>query len=365
MKIALIARPHSFHGGVEQATAGLLHGLVARGDEVELLTPGDPPPVPGLTVRRLRLPALPPAARALALAVVARRAVRGGRWDVVQSHERTLAQDVYRAGEGCHAAYLAAVPRPPGRRVYHAVILALERRLFARTAHIVAIARRGRDEIQRCYAVPESRLSVIYNGVDLGRFDPAHRARYREAARGEAGLPAAAFAVLFMGSGFERKGLASAIEGLAAMGDGAAHLLVIGKGRQAAFAALAARCEVEGRVRWLGPRPDAERWYAAADAVVLPTRYEPFGNVHLESLASGVPMVASARAGGAELIQDGVNGYVIDPLDPVAVGQALHRIRTGPRSAMAEAARRSAEPFTHAVQADRFAQLYRSVVPGG
>ena len=72
-------------------------------------------------------------------------------------------------------------------------------------------------------------------------------------------------------------------------------------------------------------------------------------------------MVASNRAGGAELIRDGVNGYVVDPLDPAAVGQALDRIRTGPREAMAEAARRSAEPFTHGAQADRFAEIYRSV----
>ena len=117
MRIAIIARPHTFHGGVEQATVGLLRGLVARGEEVELLTPGDPPPVPGVTVRRLLLPPLPAAARVLALAVVARRAVQGGRWDVVQSHERTLAQDVYRAGEGCHCGYLAAMGRPAKRRV--------------------------------------------------------------------------------------------------------------------------------------------------------------------------------------------------------------------------------------------------------
>ena len=141
-----------------------------------------------MTVRRLRLPALPAAARVLALAAAARWAVRRGRWDIVQSHERTLAQDVYRAGEGCHCAYLAALGRPRGRRIYHAVTLALERRLFARTPRIVAIAARGRDEIRRCYAVSEPRLAVVYNGVDLERFHPEHRRRYREpdARRGRA-----------------------------------------------------------------------------------------------------------------------------------------------------------------------------------
>jgi UDP-glucose:(heptosyl)LPS alpha-1,3-glucosyltransferase len=139
-----------------------------------------------------------------------------------------------------------------------------------------------------------------------------------------------------------------------------AHLVVIGKGTRAPYEARAARRGIADRVRWLGPRPDSERWYGVADAVVLPTRYEPFGNVHLEALASGVPVVASDRAGGAELIQDGMNGYVVDPLDPAAVARALDQIRSRAPGAMAAASRRVAEPFTRVVQAERFAQIYRS-----
>src|SRR5262245_10426564 len=261
MRIAIIARPHSPHGGVEQATAGLLRGLVARGEEIDLLTPGAPAPVPGVRVRHLRLPPLPAAARMLALAAAAHRAVRDGRWDVVQSHERTLGQDIYRAGEGCHCAYLAALGRPGSRRIYHALTLALERRVFARTPHIVAIAARGRHEIQHWYRVPDGRLSVIYNGVDLERFHPAHRARYREPARREVGLDTRTFAILFVGSGFMRKGLATAIEGLRLVGDASVHLLVIGKGARAPYEPLASRQGIGERIRWLGARADTERWY--------------------------------------------------------------------------------------------------------
>ena len=361
MRIAIIARPYSFHGGVERATAGLLAGLVARGEDLTLVTPGRPAPVEGVTVRRLLLPPLPAGARLLAMAVAVRWAVRRGRWDVVQSHERTLGQDVYRAGEGCHRAYLAGMAPPRRRRVYHAIALGLERQLFARTPRIVAIAARGRQEIERCYAVPGPRLSVIYNGVDLDRFHPDNRTRHFASARREAGLSAEGFAILFVGSGFERKGLASAIEALAALPDSTAHLLVVGKGSRAPFERLAAERGVSARITWLGARPDTERWYAAADAVVLPARYEPFGNVYLEALASGVPVIASSRAGGAELIEDGVNGYVVDPFDAAATARGLEQIRAGDAAAMVAAARRSAEPFTHAAQAERFARVYREL----
>ena len=113
------------------------------------------------------------------------------------------------------------------------------------------------------------------------------------------------------------------IEALATLDDAAARLLVVGKGETGPYRALAGRLGVGGRVVWLGPRPEPERWYAAADAVVLPSRYEPFGNVHLEALASGVPVVASRAAGGAEVIEEGKNGAVADPRDARAVARAL------------------------------------------
>jgi UDP-glucose:(heptosyl)LPS alpha-1,3-glucosyltransferase len=143
VKIALIARPFVFHGGVERATAGLVEALVARGHDVHLLSPGAGEAMPGVTLHRLRLPRLPATARMLAFAVLARRAVSAGRWDVVQSHERTLGQHVYRAGEGCHRGYLASGATTRRRGLYHLLVQAVEARVFARTPRIVAIARRG------------------------------------------------------------------------------------------------------------------------------------------------------------------------------------------------------------------------------
>ena len=363
MKLLIITRPFVFHGGVERATAGLVGALVEHGHDVHLLSPRGQQAMPGVTQHRLRLPPLPAAARAWALAAGARLVVARGVWDVVQSHERTLRQDVYRAGEGCHRAYLASVEdQPRARSVYHRVVLALERRVFTTTPAIVAIARRGAAEIVELYGVAPARLSVVYNGVDLARFHPRNRARYRAAARAEAGIPADAFTLLFIGNGFERKGLATLIDALGALGEPNRRLLVIGKGDRRPFDARAARRGVADRIVWLGLRADAERWYAAADVVALPSRYEPFGNVHLEALASGVPVVASAVAGGAEVVEEGKNGAVVDPRDPGAIATALERLRGQRQRELSEAARRSAEPFTFAAQAAGFVRIYRRFV---
>jgi UDP-glucose:(heptosyl)LPS alpha-1,3-glucosyltransferase len=346
-----------FHGGVERATAGLVSTLVARGHELHLASPGAQAPVAGVTLHRLRVPRWPSSARALVLPVLARRAVAAGRWDVVQSHERTLSQHVYRAGEGCHRGYLASGAARRPRGLHHRIVLALEARVFARTPRIVAIARLGKREIEQLYGVSPERVRVIYNGVDLDRFHPHHAAVHRAAARAEAGLRPDEHGLLFAGSGFERKGLATAIEALPRLG--AARLLVIGRGDDARYRALAARLGVGDRVCWLGLRADLERWYAAADVLVLPTRYEPFGNVHLEAMASGLPVVTTTAAGGSELVEEGRNGAVVEPGDASALADAVGGVLGGNRTLLAEAARRSAEPYTYSRQAEAFERLYR------
>ena len=360
MKILIIARPFSVHGGVETATSGLIGALVAHGHEVHRAGPGRQPAHAGVTDHRLPLPPLPAPLRALALAAAAARVAGARGWDVVQSHERTLRQDIYRAGEGSHRAYLEAVAPATSRRLRHRVMLALERRVFARTPEIVAISRAGRDEIARLHGVPEERLSVVYNGVDLERFHPRLRDAHRAGARAEARVPPDAWMLLFAGSGFPRKGLDVALGALRALADNTARLVVIGRGDVGPYRARARELGVEGRVVWLGVRPDIERWYAAADVLVLPTRYEPFGNVHLEALATGLPVVTSRVAGGAEVV-DPRCGAAVDARSPDEFAGAVARLRARPAAEVRAAARAAAEPFTFARQVSELERLYKRV----
>jgi UDP-glucose:(heptosyl)LPS alpha-1,3-glucosyltransferase len=358
MKILVIARPFAVYGGVETATRGLMGALVAHGHEVHRTGPGRQPPHAGVTDHPLRVPPLPSPLRALALAALAARIARAHDWDVVQSHERTLTQDIYRAGEGCHRGYLEALGAGGSRPAHHRLTLALERRVFARTPEVVAISRAGADEIARLYGVPAVRLSVVYNGVDLERFRPALREVHRATARAEAGVPPEAWTLLFAGSGFERKGLDVAIRALAALDDRAARLVVVGRGDVARYREVAREAGVADRIVWLGVRPDIERWYGAADVLVLPTRYEPFGNVHLEALAAGLPVVTSRVAGGAEVVRPGC-GTAVDPYAPEEFAAAVARLRERPASEVRAAARAAAEPFTFARQVGELERLYK------
>jgi UDP-glucose:(heptosyl)LPS alpha-1,3-glucosyltransferase len=363
VKLAIICRPFSFHGGVETSTAGLVAALLGRGGyDVELITTTGQFPVPGATIRRLTVPGQPSALRQLCFALAARRLVRRGSYDLVQSHERCLAQDIYRAGEGCHQAYLETMGRG-GLQVnpQHRLLLWLERRIFTLRAarHIVAISARGKGEIERLYGTPPEKVTVVYNGVDLARFHPDNRMRWRDSAREALGIPRDAWLIAFVGSGFERKGLGPLMEAVATLRSPGVRLLVAGKGQQEPYRRLQTRLGLDGSVTWIPPRPDVERIYAAADTVALPARYEPFGNVHLEALASGIPVLTSSVTGGAEVVRDGVNGAVCASPDPSEIAQGLRAIRDGDARRQGLAARASAEPFTHAAQVERLEQVYR------
>jgi UDP-glucose:(heptosyl)LPS alpha-1,3-glucosyltransferase len=247
-----------------------------------------------------------------------------------------------------------------GLNPYHRLILALERRIFQlRSArHVVAISRRGKEEIERRYRTDPARVTLIYNGVDLERFHPDNRGRHRGPTRQALRIPEGAWTVLFVGSGFERKGLGPLLEAFARGTDAGSRLVVTGKGDVARYQNLAARLGIAERTIWTGPKEEVERLYAAADVVALPARYEPFGNVHLEALASGVPVLSSAQAGGSEIVRNGDNGWVaVEPtVGPIAEGLAA--LRDVPPGGWAGPARASVERFTYAAQAQAFTTLY-------
>jgi len=364
MKLGLICRPFSFHGGVETATAGLLGELIRSGHSVELISTRRQPDVPGAVVHRVPVLRNPSSLRLLWFALAAGRTAARRGYHVLQSHERVLRQDVYRAGEGSHRGYLRAMGRGAARfDPYHRLVLALERRIFELRAarHVVAIASRGKSEIEGLYGTDPQRVSVVYNGVDLTRFHPDNRARHRARLREELGIAADAWLVLFVGSGFERKGLGPLLEGFERAGNPTSRLVVAGKGDVPRYRRLAARLGIDEQVIWTGPMREVERLYAAADVVALPALYEPFGNVHLEALASGVPVLTSAQAGGAEVVRSGENGWVVTEPDAVLIAEGLAALRDPPSSGWAEATRASVEGFTYHAQAQAFEDVYRSL----
>ena len=177
-------------------------------------------------------------------------------------------------------------------------------------ASIVAISQSVKQDIALFEGANPAAISVVPNGVDVERFSPANRERYRVATRESLGLAETDVAVLFVGNSWGRKGLSTAIEAIDGPDQSDVRLIVVGDGDPSSFV-QSLPAELAERIIFVGPKStDVERYYAASDIFMLPTLYEPFGLVILEALASGLPSIFSACAGASEWLEDGVDAVV-------------------------------------------------------
>lgn len=349
-------------GGVEGAAWQLAHGLAAAGDRVQVVA-RSAAAAPAVSLAPVRVPRTWQPARVLAFSRAAARAAPRGGFDVVHSFSRTRHQDVYSADGGSHAEYMAH--QYPGwrrglRRLSprHAVLLGIERRIFADPSQtILCPSRFVAEGIARRHGVARERLVVIPYGVDLERFHPGEPGA-AAALRAELGAGAGPVWLL-VGSGWRRKGLDVALAALARARRREASLWVAGADAVAPWQALATSYGVGGRVRFLGRRGDVERLYAAADALLLPTRYDAFGAVCLEAAASGIPVVTSAAAGAAEALGEG--GLVVpDAEDAAGFAAALDALGDpAVRRARGAAARQAARAHSIPVRVAAVRALYQ------
>jgi UDP-glucose:(heptosyl)LPS alpha-1,3-glucosyltransferase len=182
--------------------------------------------------------------------------------------------------------------------LYHWSLLALEKRQFQARHYkrVLAVSKEVKRELLATYAIPEQKIAVIYNGVDSKRFHPALRQLVRERTRKQSGIPANAPTVLFVGNGFRRKGLDRLLKAwtLPQMKD--TYLLVVGDDAQRSRYRVLAERQAKGKIVFVDRRDNVESYYAAADVVALPAVQEAFGNVVLEALASGLPVVSVPRS---------------------------------------------------------------------
>jgi UDP-glucose:(heptosyl)LPS alpha-1,3-glucosyltransferase len=374
-RIALVRGSWNAAGGAERFVQRIATGLAARGVELTLIarhwpTTGEaaglPPGVRCIEVDRFHV-GRRWRDRAFARAVL--DTVARERFDLVQSHERIPGLAVYRAGDGVHRQWLALRSRLHGfwRRLgdqispQHRAILRAEREMFAHPALqcVVCNSEMVREEIVHCYNVARDKLVVIRNGIDLQRFRPATQEE-RSVARARLQWPEGRTVFLFVGSGFERKGVAAALQAFARAGvRERALLVVVGHDKHLArYEQLARQLGIAEAVRFAGPQAEVLPYYQGADAFVLPTLYDPQSNAVLEAMACGLPAITSTSCGVAELLSP-ASGYVVDALDHAAIAKAMTRLLDASHArALGAAARRAIEPYSLQRMTDEYLALY-------
>lgn len=378
MKIALTIESFSAaRGGGETYARRFAQALVAAGHEVHVFAGEQGEPMPEITFHLAPMPRTR-TLRRYRFAKRVCRALRGHDFDLVHGFGKSLCMDVFRPGGGCHRAWMEReimaiegdLPRLV-RRVRRSlsldqlIIQLMESYQFRKEGgpHVIAVSKMTRDDILHHYELPPERVTVIYNGVDLRRFCPENRPRFRTAAREEAGL-CDELAILFVANNFRLKGLHKLIRALALVRERGADfkLLVAGRGGQRPFRRLACRLGCDDHLVFLGATSEMPRLYAAADLLAHPSFYDPCANVCLEALATGIPVVTSPFNGSGELITEGREGFVVDPSDVRALADALLKCFDPDfRDTAGAAARRLAEAHSVEHNVQEVLELYGKI----
>ncbi|MEM9446275.1 MAG: glycosyltransferase family 4 protein [Verrucomicrobiota bacterium] len=223
------------------------------------------------------------------------------------SLERGITCDIYRAGDGVHAAWLnrrakysswrakiSNVINPKNRKVKKLENFTLN---STHTRHIMANSKMVRDDIIKHSVFPKKNISILYNAIDIETFTGGNR----EKGRNSLGLTEKEYVILLVGHGPERKGHKLA-KSMVQLSKTLAKLIIVD---------TSPSC----------PMPDL---YAAADVFLFPSLYDPFPSVVLEAMASGLPVITTYETGASEIIHQGHNGFMLD--SPTNISQGANFI---------------------------------------
>ena len=388
MKIALVRARYNPFGGAERFVARALRALAAdrreppevavlarRWQDAEVApSGGDLPPIRFVRCDPFYIGSV---WRDASFANAVRAQLRKQSFDLVQSHERIVGLPIYRAGDGVHVSWLERRARvvdastrmtrlSTALNPHHRYLVRTERAMFEHPAlrAVICNSKMVRREIAERFAIASDKLVLVRNGVDLDRFHPDARAVHRDAMRRQLNIASDARVFVLVGSGFERKGVRQALEALHGIDE--AVLVIVGDDKHRdRYEAEAARLDLASRVRFVGPVADPLPYYAIADVFLLPTIYDPFPNAALEALACGVPVVTTDACGAAELIEEGINGWVVASGQAIPLREVMQQaisLDAAQLQSMSHAARRAAEPYSLAALSTSLLALYRSLL---
>jgi glycogen synthase len=363
-------------GGVEELTRHLARGLARTGRAVEVWAPRPNAAVPafevmgGTSVRRFAMP-LPPAR----IGPLVRFPFDGGRSfaslvGAVRAFRPDLIHVQCFSVNGAYATAMSTVCRVPLVVTLQGETLMddhdiFDRSLALRTALRAAVRRASAvtgcsqfvlHDAEERFGLPPEKAQVVFNGVELAEVEPE-----------PVSVPFARF-VLGLGRVVRKKGFDLLLEAFCGVRQRFPDvgLVIAGDGPERShLEEHARRLGLEAGVHLPGAldRRQVAWAMATADAFVMPSRVEPFGIVALEAWRAGCPLVVSSVGGAPEVVRDGVDGLVRDPLDTRALGAAIAGLLADGelRRTLAANGLARVKQFDWAVIVERYLEVYRRI----
>ncbi len=344
MKVLFLKSAILKRGGLEKYTLRLAAGFKEQGHDVTILTTDYKEGALPYNVIDLGKKLSFSLLELLRFDLAARKVIKKLSPDIVFGMERHFClQTHYRAGNGCHAAYLDR--RKKGEswlkgvsfslNPLHKLILSMEKKTFEspQLKRLYVNSHMVEREILAYYPkVDPKKIMVVHNGVEWHEFEKPFEEglKSKGAIMHSLGLNPGAYQFLFVGNEYGRKGLHQLLEALSHLKNKNFELTVIGKERNPEPYKLHAKAlRLEKQVHFIGQVSEMKTYYTASDALVIPSLYDPFANVTVEALAMGLKVVSSNANGGSEVITSEL-GYVYRT--PEELLEALEAVMKQPKT---------------------------------
>lgn len=217
------------------------------------------------------------------------------------SLERIVCPDVYRAGDGVHKVFLN-IENKSKLNPLHPIYLFLEKRCFNNAKFIIANSNMIKDEIIDTYGIRPNKIDVVYNGVESKTIN--HESSFKKLSK-EFDIDKNSSILLYVGSGFKRKGVEEFLEIIAKLKNQSVKAFIIGKEKNLEYyQQLSKDLKIDKTVIFTGPRADVDDFYTISDIFLFPTRYEPFSNVVLEAMSFENAVFTTRQNGAHEILTD-------------------------------------------------------------
>lgn len=246
-------------------------------------------------------------------------------FDIVHAHDWILNGDIFSVHSVPHAGWVREV-RKRSPSLFDRAIMWVERKTImnGEASRFFPVSTIAIEAFRRKYATLPGEWLALAPGVDVSRFSTPDRTVCRKKIRDRYGIGGSDTLLLFVGMNFEVKGLDTIIAALAkaraAQPEASIHLLVVGRGDENKYRKMAQSLGIGNAVTFAGTQTDGlERYYRAADIFIMLSKFDTFGMVVLEAMAAGLPVIVSPNVGAKDLVQEGINGFVLPESDAANV----------------------------------------------
>ncbi len=230
-----------------------------------------------------------------------------------------------------------------------------ETQAFHNSNIIIAVSEHVKQEVIQL-GIPEERIHVILNGVDLQEFYPG------EGDRHALGLPNNIKLALFAGDiRTPRKNLATVLHALVQVPN--LHLVVAADTHKSIYPKLTQTLHIRHRVHFIGYQSKLADVMRSVDFFVLPSHYEPFGMVVLEAMASGLPVIVSATTGASEIVTVDCGFILQNSNDQKRLSEIFHLLVNNPDKCqvMGQVSRQIAEQYSWKQQVNHYVDFFESI----